>query len=175
MKELTPVEQTILRSIGNLYYEVIPMELRTYCSLTSAISKAVLAHFGIESNVIPCQVWYSVPDHNFVIGFVGHAPRDGKWDGHAICTAGNWFIDAALTHFKTEFNLDIPAVAVGERFTLPTQAISRVDLSTTQRLWWHHPPHGVDTSIPINPPGLVGDYAQRLIEKMTQQTSAYRV
>jgi hypothetical protein len=166
MKELTAAQQSILGALGHAYYEVVPLNLRTYCSLTSEISKNVLAHFGIEARCMPCQVWCTVPDQNFVVGFVGNSAKDGKWDGHAICSAGNWFIDTALHHFKVDFNLEVPAVAYAPRFDLPTQAISRVDLNPTHSFWWHHPPQGVDTTLPQNPPELVAQYAAQLIERL---------
>ena len=166
MKELTAAEQKILGTLGNLYYEVVPLNLRTFCSLTSEISKNVLEHFGMECARMPCQVWCSVPDHNYVIGFVGRAQKEGKWDGHVVCTAGNWFIDAALHHFNIEFKLDVAPVAYGPMFDLPTQVIARIDLRATEKLWWHHPPQGADISIPQNPPELVAQYASQLIKRV---------
>ena len=174
MKLLTAGEQLTLKALADSFYEVVPLELRTYCALTSAISKAVLHHFAIQSRVVPCQLWCAAPKHNYVVGFVGNRKTDGKWDGHAICMAGNWLIDAALHHLQTEFQIAVPPVATVEVFTIPTHIIGRADLSNQHTIWWHKPPQGANTRLPKNPPSLVCEYADRLIERLTDEAPLCR-
>lgn len=166
MKELTASEQRTLTALANLYYQVVPLKLRTYCTVTSEISKAVLQTFGIEATVVPCQLWCATADQNYGIGFIGNQRRDGKWDGHAICAAGNWFIDAAISHLQVEFGIKVPPVAFAPRFAIATQAISRINCSDQTCLWWFHPPHGADTTLPHEPESLISEYASHLIAKL---------
>ena len=170
MKPLTADEQAMLKALADTFYEVVPLELRTYCALTSAISRAVLNHFAIQSRVVPCQLWCAAPAHNYVIGFIGNKRTEGKWDGHAICMAGNWLIDTALHHLQTEFQIPVPPVAVQEAFAIPTQIIGRANLSSQYTIWWHKPPQGASTKLPGNPPSLVSKYAASLIERMTEMS-----
>jgi hypothetical protein len=166
MKALSAAEQNILTALGNLFYETVPQNLRTYCSLTSEISKRVLQHFKVEATVVPCQLWCATSDHNYAIGFVGNAPVENKWDGHVICAAKDWFIDAAVHHIQAQFGISVPQVVVAHKFLVPTQAISRLNLNDSQTLWWYQPPPGADTSPPENPQELVSDYASQLIERL---------
>ncbi len=166
MKPLTAGEQLTLKTLADTFYEVVPLELRTYCSLTSAISKAVLQHFEIQSRIVPCQLWCAAPAHNYVIGFIGNKKTERKWDGHAICMAGNWLVDTALHHLHTEFQIPVPPVAVLEAFAIPTQIIGRADLSNQHTIWWHKPPPGADTKLPKNPQSLISKYAVGLIDRL---------
>lgn len=167
---LSPHQIEILQKLGNLYYQFVPVTISTYCSLTSRVSCQVLSYFGVEAELVPCQIWYATPDNNFVIGFLGNQQAN-KWDGHVICVAGDCFIDAATHHFQKEFGLEVPNVIVSKRFNLQTQVISRVDLSGQARLWWHKPPHGVDSTPPIEPQNLVDEYASLLIEAIKDTQS----
>jgi len=169
MKQLTEGEQSTLTTLADTFYDVVPLELRTYCALTSAISKAVLRHFAIQSRIVPCQLWYATPTHNYVIGFVGNKKTESKWDGHAICMAGNWLVDTALHHLQVEFQIAVPPVAVLERFAIPTQLIGRADLSNQHTIWWHKPPQGANTNLPENPQSLVSEYAAKLVERLKEQ------
>ena len=171
MKLLTAGEQLTLKALADSFYEVVPLELRTYCTLTSAISKAVLNHFAIPARIVPCQLWCAAPADNYVIGFIGNKKTEGKWDGHAICMAGNWLIDTALHHLQTEFQIPVPPVAVQEAFTIPTQIISRADLSHQHTIWWHTPPQGANTRLPQNPRTIVSECSDGLIERMTEMSS----
>lgn len=173
VRQLTAVEQSTLRTLAESFYEVVPLELSTYCSLTSAISKVVLRHFAIQSRIVPCQLWCTTPTHNYVIGFIGNKKIEGKWDGHAICVAGNWLIDTALHHLQREFQIPVPRVAMLETFSIPTQSIGRADLSHQHTIWWHKPPQGADIRLPKNPPSLVSRYAAGLIERLTDEASLH--
>ncbi len=155
-----------VQALAHAFYEVVPAHLRTYCSLTSRIAQATLARLGIPATLTPCQVWLSVPGNNYVIGFLGNQPRAGKWDGHVVCSAGDWFVDAALHHFKLEFGQDTPAVVASRKFQARTLAIARVDLSATDRLVWMAPPAGIDATPPAEPPELVAQYSGLLADRL---------
>ena len=169
MENLIAPELRILETLKIMYYEVVPPNLRTYCSLTSEISKAVLRHFGIETSLLPCQVWYASPNKKIAIGFIGNKPRPNKWDGHVVCTAGSYFIDAALLHFNVEFGINVPAVAVCQKCSLPSQVIGLMDMNDKEWLWWHHPPQGVDLAMPQVPHELISEYSAKLIDRLMEQ------
>ena len=166
MKALSASQRETLTTLANVYYEVVPLKLRTYCSLTARISEVVLQRFGIKATAVPCQLWCSTSDHEYAIGFVGNQPKAGKWDGHAICVAGDWFIDTALSHLQAEFGIDVPPVAFAPRFTVPTQVIGRIDCGEQKCLSWYHPPSGIDTRMPEEPAALVYEYTSQLIAKL---------
>ena len=159
-------EQTTLNLLSGLFYRVVPLEFRTYCSLTTAISRAVLSELGIKSKAVPCQLWCATEDHNFVVGFLGKKEQVGKWDGHVICSTGGWFIDAALHHFASDFGIEVPSVAVVRRFTAQTQVIGRLDLKDQKTLWWHSPPVDARSRAPKEPQELVSEYAKKLVREL---------
>lgn len=157
----------LVQVVGRHLYEVVPLNYATYCSFTARIVQVVLAHFGQACELVPCQIWYCRPDQTYVIGFLGH-PAPGKWDGHVVCRAGHWLMDTAVHHFAKEFGLDVPKVVAAPCFEFPTQAIAKWDVSDTDRVWWHHPPLGVDATPPQEPKELIDKYAQLLIKKVAQ-------
>lgn len=75
----------VLEALALQFYDVVPSEYKTYCTMTARIAQKVLGSFDVETTLQPCQVWYATPNHNYVVGFTGQAPKDGKWDGHVIC------------------------------------------------------------------------------------------
>ncbi len=152
------------------FYSVVPHELKTYCSVTSRITQATLKHFGVETRLLPCQVWVATADHNYVVGFVGKVPVNGKWDGHVVCSGDGFIVDAALRHFNVEFGLTVPSIVAAEKFAVPTQVISRVNLDTASRLWWYMPPvsDDIDLNVPQEPPEVIAKYSALLIERLSK-------
>jgi hypothetical protein len=112
-----------------------------------------------------CQLWYAAPDRNHVIGFVHRQSARDKWDGHVICATRRWYMDAAVKHLERDIGVRVPHVIAGERFGIPSQAIARFDLSTTERIWWYHPPAGA-TAAPREPATLVDGLADALFTKI---------
>jgi len=159
-------EQALVDALAHAYYQVVDTQYRIACTLTASVSCAVLRHFGMEVQLEPCQVWYSYPHHNYVIGFVGNAPQEGKWDGHLVCTSGKLLIDASLFHFNKEFGLEVPWVAAVQRIPVPSQMLARHELSDDSTLKWLYPPPGSDTRYPEVPQGLVQELAGSLIERL---------
>lgn len=158
-------QASIFSTLASIYYQVVPERYKTYCALTAAISQRTLAHVGVEAHVLACQVWCVTPTQNYVVGFSGNTGA-GRWTGHAVCTTDDWFIDAAMNHFQREFGVNAPDAVAGRRFKLPTQAISRYDLSPSERLWWMRAPHDVDTTIPTEPEELISACSEALTQKL---------
>ncbi len=159
-------ERALVDALANAYYEVLDQGYRTGCMLTASVSCAVLEHFGVQAQVTPCQVWYSLAHHNYVVGFVGSAPQKDKWDGHVVCTSTNFLLDAALFHFKREFDMDVPWVASVQRIPVASQMMARYELPSGQSLKWLNPPPGSDTQYPEVPKGLVQELAGKLVERL---------
>jgi len=174
---LTSEEARILDVLANTFYSVVPSRLQTYCAATSAIAVRALRSFGMACDLLPCQLWYTAPGRNIVIGFLGHEARPHVWDGHVICAGKGWYVDAAVHHLKAQFDVPAPRLIGGLRFDVPTQAIARHDLSPTERIWWHHAPTGVDATPPAEPEAVVNHHAGLLVAAMRQQLAkpvAYR-
>ena len=151
--------------MAHQFYEVVPHSYATYCAFTSRIVQAVLAHFGVASELVPSQILYCKPDHTYVIGFLGQS-LPGKWDGHVVCRVDNWLIDTATHHFEKLFQLSVPRVVAIQCFEFPSQVIAQWYLSDTDSIWWQQPPANVDTIAPEEPPEMIAAYAADLIEKV---------
>lgn len=168
MKKQEETELAILNALSTQFYKIVPQELQTCCCFNSRISKAVLESFGIESELLPCQVWLNTPSNCFVIGFTGNV-KSGQWDGHVVCSTNLFLIDAALHHFKKDYGANVPSTLVAQRIKLPAQVISQRNLSDTDRLWWHNPPQGADTTLPEEPSELISKYSEQLIDNISER------
>jgi hypothetical protein len=169
MKTLTEKEILSIDALVENFYKVVPPEWKTYCSLTSHITQASLRHFGIETVLLPCQVWVVAPQQNYIVGFLGKSVVPDKWNGHVVCAGENFIVDAALHHFNVDFGLTVPSIVAAAKFRVPTQVISRLDLDEPHHLWWHLPPvyDDIDLNIPHAPPELVSLYSRQLIERLS--------
>ncbi|HTR01339.1 MAG TPA: hypothetical protein VMH83_15175 [Candidatus Acidoferrum sp.] len=157
--------EEIFLALGNAFYDVVPEKYRTYCALTSQISQQALKYFGIESTVVACEVWYVSSTGNFVVG--NHAtPSSEKWPGHAICLAEDWLIDAALHHFKRQFELEVPDLVVKKTFGIDSNVIGRFDAGPQDRIWWHRLPHTIVMKIPQEPEDIVSRCALDLANEV---------
>lgn len=166
-------ELAIVEEVTRRYYEVLPAELRTYCSAGSRVTQHALALLGVDSTLLPCQLMYSGPQLTYLIGFTRREPRQpGKWDGHVVCAGDDWLVDGAVYHLTAEFGITVPRIVCQKRFTVPSQAIARCDLSPTERLWWHHPPAGFDPTPPEEPADIVHTLGRRLAEEVAQRLNA---
>jgi hypothetical protein len=157
--------EQVLAALGKVFYEVVPLRYQTYCVLTSRTVQTTLQFFGIDAKVIACQVWHAGADKNYVLGFHETiSPR--QWNGHAICMAQGWLIDAALHHFRKEFGLNVPNIVVKKSFDVTSNVISRLDLGPQERIWWHQPPHSLNVAIPEEPADMIADLSSRLIARI---------
>lgn len=163
-QERSPHAQ-LIEKLAHSFYQVVPEEYRTYCSLTSAIIEQVLTHFGVPCKREPCQIWYTKPDHIYVIGFLGKSDP-AKWDGHVVCCADGLLMDAAIHHFERDFGLTVPWVITTPMFAFPTPALAHMNINGTDAIWWHTPPENADTTPPQTPQELLANYAQALIRQI---------
>lgn len=157
--------EDIFTALGNAFYNVVPAQYKTFCSLTALISQRALRHFGIDARVVPCQAWYAGPDGNFIVGFYKNDAPD-KWEGHAICLADGWLIDAAMHHFRKHVGLEVADIICKRTFDIVSNVISRFDVNDRQRIWWIQAPQELDTRIPDEPLALVAQYGDALAHQM---------
>lgn len=162
--ELTQKDMAVVNALVTHFYDVVPHKFSTYCALTARIVQSVLKHHGIHGKLIPCQVWLVTEKQNYIVGFLGD-PGPGKWDGHVICRAKNFIVDAALKHFEVDFGMGVPGIIAAHCFEVPTQVISRRDLNASSSLWWHYPPTEphINLSVPEQPEEIITRYADELI------------
>ena len=148
------------------YYEVVPEKYKTFCVFNARLLQMVLAHYSIESELMPCQIWLSRPNDSIALGFLDTKPGPGGWDGHVACRIGDYFIDASVHNFKEVTGLDLPDALLVKRFNRPSHVLGRYNISYTDRLWWHQPPEGVDPTPPQENPEVLDLHAKQLIAHM---------
>jgi hypothetical protein len=168
MHILTDAENHIVDKLRLAYYEVVPAEFRTFCSLTSRISQAVLTQLGISTELMPCQLWYTNQTQNYVVGFLNNPSPTQEWNGHVVCRAGNVIIDAATQNLEVKLGVTVPWVVVARRFMVTTQLISRARLDDQAMLEWFYPPAGVVTEPPEEPSALIEQYSNLLLQKISK-------
>ena len=164
MQVLNETEILLLRLVAKQYYQIIPEKFKTYCVFNSRVLARVFEHFGIESEVVPCQALLSQPAKSSVIGFVGSSPGAGGWDGHAICRAGDHYIDASVHHFADNIaNKDLDIV-VFKSLPIQSNVLGRSDIDDFNRFWWVTPPAASDPTPPSDNPVSVLVHSKKLIE-----------
>jgi len=167
MHTLSDSESQTVDRLRLAYYEVVPAKFRTYCSLTSRITKSVLDQFGIPTELMSCQLWYTNKSQNFVVGFLNHKDIGAEWNGHVVCRAGNVIIDAATQTLEVKLGAQVPWVVVANRFKVSTQLISRAKLSDSAMLEWFYPPPNFETNAPEEPSILIEQYANLLVQRIS--------
>jgi hypothetical protein len=159
-------EEVLLDTLAGCFYEVVPHEWRTYCSLTSRIARAVLRHYEVPAELTPAQLWYAMPNGNCIVGFVDRPlPRD-KWNGHVVCTTPNGLLDTATATLTRSFGLNFPWTAMTRRFKASSHAIARVGVGEQGQLWWFNPPAGFDIVPPEEPSPLIEPCVESLIQRV---------
>jgi len=161
---LTKFEKNILEKLTNHFFEVVPLELSTFCAVDSKIACAVLNQFGIEASLYVCQMRHYSSKGIYAVGFLGDKLPQGQWNGHVICKTKNWFIDAALSTFKKKFNLEVPLIVGIRADDFEQQQFAHHSLSDGSELKWFQAPEGFDKSIPDEPQEIIQKYADELIE-----------
>lgn len=160
-------QEEVLVCLRDEFYRVVPLKYQTYCVLTARICQRALRHFNLEYEVVPCQLWWSGIDGNFVVGFHEQHPQE-QWGGHVVCMGQDWLVDAALHHIQKGTGEPVPNILVTRTFAIRSNAISRRILSPQASLWWHRPPAGVQIDLPQEPEDLIARYADELIAVMQQ-------
>jgi len=158
-------EYKLLSRLQAAYFDIVPVEYQTFCTLTATVTESVMRHYGFGASVKTCQVWYKQngTNHNFVIGFLGRKPTENKWDGHTICLTDHAIFDAAMFHFQREFEIQIPPISIVNRITVRSHLIASTKLSNGSRVSWLNPPPNANLSIPKVPSSLVKQLAVKLI------------
>ena len=164
MRKLSEHEVLLARFVVKQYYEVIPKEFKTFCVFNASVLTKVFEHYGLDTEVIPCQTMLSQPKSSTVIGFVGSNVGKGGWDGHAVCRVGNYFIDMTLSHFSDALGVNKVEYAMFEQFRVESNLLGRFDVSETTRIWWVKPPQGINASPPNDDPHSIKKHAKSLIE-----------
>ena len=181
MRALNESEILLVRLVAKQYYQVIPEKFKTYCVFNARVLAKVFEHFGIESEVVPCQALLSQPAKSSVIGFVGSSPGAGGWDGHAICRVGDHYIDASVHHFAdsvADHDLD---TVVFKSLPIQSNVLGRSDIDERNRFWWVTPPAVPDPTPPSDNPVSVLFHSKMLIDHIEKllnpgaSTTAQRV
>lgn len=153
------------------FYELVPAELRTYCSLTSRISQEVLNKFAIRNELMPSQLWYSDQNRNFVVGFLSNQQVSPEWNGHVVCRAGNVIIDAATQNLEVKLGVVVPWVVVARRFLVTSQLIARARPADSAMLEWFYPPASALVQPPEEPQNIIDQYAALLFERISKNVT----
>ena len=164
MQVLNETEILLLRLVAKQYYLVIPEKFKTYCVFNSRVLAKVFEHFGIESEVVPCQALLSQPAKSSVIGFVGSSPGEGGWDGHVICRVGDHYIDATVRHFSESIGDNLPDTVVFQRLPIQSNVLGRSSIDDLNRFWWVTPPATFDPTPPEEDQEAVLLHAKKLVE-----------
>lgn len=159
------LKKTILEKLVNQFFEVVPMELATYCAVNSKILCAVLNHFGIEASLYACQMQHHSSKGIYCVGFIGDKLTHNQWNGHVICKIQNWFIDAAIFTFNKKFNLEVPFVINVRSNDFRQQQFAHYSLSDGSKIKWFQVPDGFNNSIPDEPIEIIQRYTHELIKK----------
>lgn len=161
-----PAERMLLR-LSRVFFQVVPLTMRTHCLLTSLVSQKVLAAMGIAAERVPCQILHAGPSRNIVSGFTGGVDAPDRWDGHVVCVADGFVVDAATYAFEERFGERSPwFVTVPQLQGVRSNVIARLDLAEGATLWWLVPPPGADITLPAQPEPLVDLLAGRLIKAL---------
>lgn len=162
-----PALLTLLARLSERFYQVVPPTLRCHCLLSSLVNQQVLHAWGIDAERVPCQIVHAGPSRNIVSGFTGGVDDPERWDGHVVCVAEGFVLDAATHAFEERFGVWSPwFVTVPRMQGVRSHLIARQDLATGATLWWLEPPAGADTRLPAQSQALADSLSQRLLRAL---------
>lgn len=160
-------EASLIALLAKRFFLVVPQQYLTYCSLTAEVSRVVLQHFGLQAELVPCQLWCAQPNgRHAVVGFVGRGAQPGKWDGHVVCATEDHILDAALHHLERDFSIPSPMAVVVRRNRFASQSFAALTVAGCGNLLWLRPPPLDSLEIPLAPKDLVEDLAAQLIRDL---------
>ena len=160
---LTDFEKNILKKLEQHFYDVVPLQLETYCVVVSSITCEVLKHFGIASTLYACQMRHYSSKGTYAVGFVEGKIPSTQWNGHVICKTKNWFLDASLFTLSKNFQIEVPLVVGIRANDFEKQEFAHHNLSDGSVLRWFQAPENFDPKIPEEPEEIVQQYAKELI------------
>jgi len=161
---LTDFEKNILKKLEQHFYDVVPLQLETYCVVVSSIACEVLKHFGIGSTLYACQVRHYSSKGIFAVGFVENKLAPSQWNGHVICKTRNWFLDASLYTLSKNFQIEVPLVVKVRAYDFEKQEFAHHNLSDGSVIRWFQAPENFDPKIPEEPEEIIQKYAKELIK-----------
>lgn len=157
--------KALLERLYSIYYHIVPEQFKTYCVLNAKLCEFVLSRKGFAPKLIPCQLWYASAQISLIVGFTG-SKSDGKWDGHVVCTIGNWLIDPSTSHLQ-QVDEKVPIFVLCNRLPNFSAALGKWALNRESTLWWHRPPPGWDTTLPTMPSELIEGLGVQLLERLS--------
>lgn len=162
LTRLNDEQHHILKLVVEEYFVVLPPALKVHSLFATHILSQTLQHYGIRTRVIPCRLWSSLnPKFEFAGGFVNFTNVE-KWNGHVVCLAGEWLIDAALYHLNPTYNYEVPKI-IARRIVMPergTYARYRMN-KNVEFVWYRLPPE-----VPLVPLTGYEDYIDRFVTKL---------
>ncbi len=149
LNSLNEDEYRILQMVVREFYVALPESLKTYSVFTTHLLSKALQHYRIKTRVIPCRLWCSTskPKKEFVGGFFNFDDAT-KWNGHVICLAGDWLVDAAVYHLNPTFGYQVPKI-IAKRIVFPEPLIyARHKLNRKAEFVWYRLPPAIP-AIPL--------------------------
>jgi hypothetical protein len=141
LNSLNEDEYRILQTLVREFYVALPENLKTYSLFSTHLLSKALQHYRIKTRVIPCRLWCSTlkPEKEFVGGVLNFGDAE-KWNGHAICLAGDWLIDASIYHLNPTFGYQVPKI-IAKRIIFPEPLIyARHKLDKNKEFIWYRLP-----------------------------------
>lgn len=156
--------ETILNVLWDVYYRVLPTELKTFCALTAQITHRALTSMGLSAELVECQILYGYPKGNFAVGFTDKSQL-GKWNGHVVCTCNGWLIDAATCHLQ-EAERTVPDMVIVRLLPAWSSVLAKKALDDMRSILWLRPPPGHWTPMPTEPEALVEKHGLALVDEI---------
>jgi hypothetical protein len=173
LNTLNEDEYQILQLLVREFYVALPESLKTYSVFTTHLFSKALQYYGIKTRVLPCRLWCSTlkTKKEFVGGFFNFGDAE-KWNGHIICLAGDWLIDAAIYHLNPTFGYQVPKIIAERIFFPPPHIYAQHRLNKkTEFVWYRLPPQ--TPAIPlVGYEEFMGRYLPTLIAHIDGRLSA---
>ena len=161
---LNDFEKNILKKLKQHFYDVVPLEFKTYCVLDSQIACLTLKHFDVKAALFPCQLRHYSDKGIYVVGFFEGKIPSTQWNGHVICKSKNWFLDPSLFTLTKQFQFEVPLVVKVRADDFEKQEFAHFNLSDGSVLKWFQAPEYFETKIPEEPEEIIQKYAKELIK-----------
>ena len=161
---LTDFEKSILKKLEQHFYDVVPLEFKTYCVLDSQIACQVLKHFDVKATLFPCQLRHYSDKGIYVVGFFEGKIPSTQWNGHVICKSKNWFLDSSLFTLSKQFQFEVPLVVKVRADDFEKQEFAHLNLSDGSVLKWFQATEYFESKIPEEPQKIIEKYAKDLIK-----------
>lgn len=162
--------EATLNELGKAYYQVVPVEYRTFCSFTAQATSLALRELGFSSQLLQCQVLYGYPKGNLAVGFTDQE-KPGKWNGHVVCTCEGWLIDAATSHLRAAEPL-VPDLVITRLLPTWSSALAKKSIDEQRSILWLRPPPGKWQPMPAEPADIVTREGRALAAAVRQGLGA---